>query len=469
MTNPTIAAIATPLGPGGIGIVRISGPSSYDILLRLFKRHQHTTGIASPHFSEGPICSHRVYYGNILEPENGAIIDEVLVIYMKAPRSYTREDVVEIHSHSGFVVLDRLLSAVIDSGAKLAGPGDFTKRAFLSGRIDLSQAEAIIDLINAPCETAATMASHQVTGGIRDIVENLTTTLRALQARCEAQIEFSEIDADGNPVPGVCRDVRRIIIPAIDKLIQRQKETAIYREGLHLAIAGSPNVGKSSLLNKLVQREAAIVSEVPGTTRDIVREYLSINGVPVILCDTAGIHESQDPVECIGIERARDQIHHSDMVLLVLDATRRLNPFEEKLLEDVKKYNCIVVLNKEDLVHESAIGKLEKKLGNSTFVRVSAKYGDHIGELKALIFKDMVLGKGLDEGTGVTPNLRQRKLLEKARDELQDLAGSTGERLSIELVAALLNSAIDRLGMLSGKREQEDLYDHIFSQFCIGK
>lgn len=469
MTNPTIAAIATPLGPGGIGIVRISGPSSYDILLRLFKRHQHTTGVASPLFSAGPICSHRVYYGNILEPETGAIIDEVLVIYMKAPKSYTREDVVEIHSHSGFVVLDRLLSVVIDSGAMLAGPGDFTKRAFISGRIDLSQAEAIIDLISAPCETAANMASQQVTGGIRDIVENLTTTLRALQARCEARIEFSEVEADGNPVPGVCRDVRNNILPTIAKLIQRQKETAIYREGLHLAIAGSPNVGKSSLLNKLVQREAAIVSEVPGTTRDIVREYLSINGVPVVLCDTAGIHESQDPVECIGIEKARDQIQHSDMVLLVLDATRMLNPFEEKLLEDVKKHNCIVVLNKEDLVQGSGLEELEKKLGKSTFVRVSAKYGNHIGQLKALIFKDMVLGKGLDEGPGVTPNLRQRKLLEKTRDALQDLAGATGERLSIELVATVLNSAIDCLGMLSGKRGQEDLYDHIFSQFCIGK
>ena len=469
MTKQTIAAIATPLGPGGIGIVRISGPSSYEILLRLFKRHQHDCDAGSHFFPEGSICSHRVYYGNILEPGNGAIIDEVLVLYMKGPKSYTREDVVEIHSHSGFVVLDRILSAVIDSGALLAGPGDFTKRAFLSGRIDLSQAEAIIDLINAPCETAANMASQQISGGIRDVVENLTTTLRALQARCEARIEFSEVDTDKNPVFGVCNDVQQSILPIISNLIQRQKEKAIYREGLHLAIAGSPNVGKSSLLNKLVEREAAIVSEVPGTTRDIVREYLSINGVPVVLCDTAGIHESQDPVECIGIEKAREQIHRSDMVLLVLDATRRFNSFEKKLLEEVKKYKCIVVINKEDLVEGSAIRKIEKKLGNSTFVRVSAKYGSHIDLLKELIFKDIVLGNAFDEGSGVTPNLRQRKLLEKAKDELQELAGSDGERLSIDLVAAMLNNAIDYLGMLSGKREQADLYDHIFSQFCIGK
>ena len=469
MINHTIAAIATPLGPGGIGIVRISGPSSYDILHRLFKRHLQDSGAGSRHLYEGPLCSHRVYYGNILEPESGAIIDEVLAIYMKGPKSYTREDVVEIHSHSGFVVLDRILSAVIDSGAMLSGPGDFTKRAFLSGRIDLSQAEAIIDLINAPCETAAVMASQQVNGGLRDIVETLSTRLRALEARCEARIEFSEIDTDNNPVPEVVRDVRQTILPTISKLIQRQKETAIYREGLHLAIVGSPNVGKSSLLNKLVQREAAIVSEVPGTTRDIVREYLSINGVPVVLCDTAGIHESQDPVECIGIEKAKDQIHLSDIVLLVLDATRRLNSFEENLLKDVKKYNCIVVLNKEDVVQASEIRVAEKNLGNSTFVRVSAKYGTHIEQLKDFIFKGIVLGKSCDAGTWVTPNLRQRKLLEKAKDNLQQLTGSAEAGLSIDLVASGLNSAIDCLGKLSGKREQEDLYDHIFSQFCIGK
>ena len=469
MINPTIAAIATPLGPGGIGIVRISGPSSHDILLRLFKRRHDDTDADSPHVFEGQICSHRVYYGNILQPGSGAIIDEVLVIYMKGPKSYTREDVVEIHSHSGFVVLDRILSAVIDSGATLAGPGDFTKRAFLSGRIDLSQAEAIIDLINAPCETAANMASQQVTGGIRDIVDKLTSTLSALQAKCEAWIEFSEVDSDNNPVQGVSRDVRQSVLPAITKLIQRQIDTAIYREGLHLAIAGSPNVGKSSLLNKLVQREAAIVSEVPGTTRDIVKEYLSINGVPVVLCDTAGIHESQDPIECIGIEKAMDQIHHSDMVLLVLDATRGLNPFEEKLLEDLKQHNCIVVLNKEDLVHGAANRNVQKNLDMTTNVSVSAKYGSHIDQLKALIFKDVVLGKVYDEGPGVTPNLRQRKLLEKAKNELQHLSGSDGAGQSIDMIAAGLNRAMDYLGMVSGKREQEDLYDHLFSQFCIGK
>jgi tRNA modification GTPase len=469
MINQTIAAIATPLGPGGIGIVRISGPSSCSILNRLFKKHLHDISAESHDICEGFFRSHRVYYGKILEPGNGAVIDEVLALYMKGPKSYTREDVVEIHSHSGFVVLDRILSAVIDSGAILAGPGEFTKRAFLSGRIDLSQAEAIIDLINAPCETAANMASQQVTGGIRDIVERLTTTLRALQARCEAWIEFSEIDADNNPVPGVCKDVRRSVLPIIAQLIQRQKETAIYREGFHLAIAGSPNVGKSSLLNKLVQREAAIVSEVPGTTRDIVREYLSINGVPVVLCDTAGIHESQDPVECIGIEKAREQIHRADLVLLVLDATRSLNLFEEKLLEDLKKYNCIVVLNKEDVVQEEGLRKIEKKLAYSTFVKVSAKHGSHIDQLKEIIFKDIVLGQVFDEGQGVSPNLRQRKLLEKAKETLQQLTGSGGEKLSIELVGDVLNNAIDGLGMVSGKREQADLYDHIFSQFCIGK
>jgi tRNA modification GTPase len=471
MTNRTIAAIATPLGPGGIGIIRISGPEAYGILQRLFVRQKkEKEGANRSHPASNCLLqSHRVYYGHIIEPGTESIIDEVLAIYMKGPKSFTREDVVEIHSHSGFVVLDRILSAVVDAGAGISRPGEFSKRAFLNGRIDLTQAEGIIDLINAPGETAARMASQHLAGGARDAVQNIIDKLNALQAKCEAGIEFFENSDDQKIVFEVSENVRKQILPFLSSLIQRQKESAIFREGLHLAIAGSPNVGKSSLLNRLVQREAAIVSEWPGTTRDVVREYISINGVPIIVCDTAGIRESKDPVECIGIERARDQIMHADIVLLVLDGSRALNNYEESLLDEIYSCKNIVVVNKADVINERVAKALEKRIEKHSWIRVSAKNGTHIDKLKALIFKDIVHEGKSGSGPVLTPNLRQRKILEKARAELNVLIDKDAHSQSIDIVSDGLKTVSKTLQEISGAKGKEDLYDHIFSQFCVGK
>lgn len=471
MISQTIAAIATPLGPGGIGIIRISGPAAYAILQRLFVRQSQDK--EGPTFSNHPskrsFRSHTVYYGFIVEPDTGCIIDEVLTIFMKGPKSFTREDVVEIHSHSGFVVLDRILSVVVDAGSHLSIPGEFTKRAFLNGRIDLSQAEAVIDLINAPCETAARMASQHVAGGVRDLVDELTTQLDALQAKCESGIEFFEHVDDADIVSEVNVEIRKHILPDITRLIQRQKESAIFREGFHLAIVGSPNVGKSSLLNRLVQREAAIVSECPGTTRDVVREYISINGVPVVLYDTAGIHETEDVVECIGIQKARDQIKNADIVLMVLDGSRRINDFEETLIEEIKNCNHIIIVNKDDVVDPDALKAIEKRVEHHTWIRVSAKYGDRVDQLKALIFKDTVKRKKIEQGSWVTPNLRQRKILEKTQQELELLNQKDDVGQTVEIVSGRLKKASKLILEISGTNKKEDLYDHIFSQFCIGK
>lgn len=469
MVNNTIAAISTPLGPGGIGVVRISGSLAHTIMKRLFvrkKRRNNRTGRSS---EEGRFTSHVVYYGHLVEPGNENIIDEVLAIYMKGPKSFTREDVVEFHSHSGFVVLDRILHAVVDAGADLSGPGEFSKRAFLNGRIDLTQAEAVIDLINAPCETAVQMASRQVAGGLRDAVEALTVTIARLHAVCEANIEFYESVEDDNARLTVQETLSNSVMPEVTELIKRQKDTAIFKEGVLLAIAGAPNVGKSSLLNRLVERETAIVSEVPGTTRDIVRDYFSINGVPVVICDTAGIHDTRDPVECLGIIKARDHFHRADIVLLVLEAVRKLNRLEKKLIEELKHTRMIVVINKADIADKEAVKDTQQKTKDIPQVKVSAKTGIGVAALKDLIFNDLISGEKVGEQAGATPNLRQRTILEEIRQKLQRCLLSAEAEQSLDVISGLLNDILHLLGDISGNPKKEDLYDHIFSQFCIGK
>ena len=324
------------MGPGGIGVIRISGPEALDILKRIFVRIDQGRQSSDQNGKKGHFRSHRVYYGKIFDPKKENLIDEALAIYMKAPKSFTREDVVELQSHSGYLVLDRILNAVLDNGATMAEAGEFTKRAFLNGRIDLSQAEAVIDIINAPCETAIYMASQQMEGHLKERVEKIRSKIMARRAQLEADIEFSDESISPLEREGLLKTIQQDILPEIEALIKNQKEAAIYKDGILLSISGLPNVGKSSLLNKLVEKESAIVSEIPGTTRDIVKEYITIRGVPIVLCDTAGIQKSADPVECIGIEKARNQIQQSDTILFVLDASRQLKDEEKNLIESLK-------------------------------------------------------------------------------------------------------------------------------------
>jgi tRNA modification GTPase len=471
MFTDTIAAISTPLGPGGIGIIRVSGPDARLIFSRLFRR----PGPSAVPFGDGhaslPIQSHRVYYGFVADPLDGNVIDEVLALYMQGPKSFTREDVVEFHSHSGIVVLDRLLSAVVEAGASLAEPGAFTKRAFLNGRIDLTQAEAVIDLINAPCEAALRIAGRHIAGGLRAVVDGMVNTIVGLQAKCEAIIEFGESDAAAcqEEFEDAARILGQFLLPEITALIRRHKEAAVYRDGLSLTIAGMPNVGKSSLLNKLVQKETAIVTEIPGTTRDVVREYSSINGVPVIICDTAGIHDTTDPVECIGIARARGQIESADVVLLVVEANRPLMDFEQRLFEESRAHQTIVVINKDDIANERAVAAIEMQLGAERCVRVSALTGTGLDALRRRIFNGIVAESGMVAGERVSPNLRQRNILERAARESQALAAAMETQPAIELISEKMNLIRRVLEEISGSRGQEDLYEHIFSQFCVGK
>lgn len=464
MDNNTIAAISTPLGPGGIGIIRISGPDAYKILTRLFIRADRNTSQA-----DESLRSHRVYYGHIRDLKNGSILDEVLAIFMKRPKSFTREDVVEIHSHSGYVVLDRLLNTVIDAGAQLGEPGAFIKRAFLNGRIDLSQAEAVIDLINAPCEIALKMANRQLSGELSDAIANIISTLYELRARAEAGIEFPE-NADVKNDKGTDDDLGILqngVLNEIRLLIKKEKESAVFRDGMVLTITGVPNVGKSSLLNRLVERETAIVSEMPGTTRDVVREYCSIQGIPVVICDTAGIHHTNDPVETIGIQKAKDCVGGADVVLMVVEATRPLGSYEESLIAEANQKNLIVVINKDDICITSAVSALEKRLEGFRHIRVSAKHGSGIAELKSMIFDGLVSGGSPDNSQRVAPNLRQRKVLE--RSEVLIVRCLKVAAINPELVADALKDVIVCLEEISGYRDNEALYDDIFNQFCVGK
>ncbi|WP_419659786.1 MnmE: tRNA modification GTPase [Desulfosarcina variabilis str. Montpellier] len=469
MDNRTIAAISTPLGPGGIGIIRISGPEAFVILKKLFVFKRKKS--AQKNDSDRSFSSHRVYYGYLHEAHSDTVIDEVLVFFMKAPNSYTREDVVEIQSHSGYIVLERIMGAILDAGADLAKPGEFTQRAFLNGRIDLTQAEAVIDLINAPCEIAAKNAVKQASGGIKDKIETLLHLVNELYGKCEAVIEFAE--SDNLSIEETLLEIRQgifdTLLVQVRHLIQAQKSSAIFYDGVLMTIAGVPNVGKSSLLNQLVEKETAIVSEMPGTTRDVIREYLSIKGIPITLCDTAGLHETQDPVECIGIDKARDHIDRAELLLFVVEANRELNDFENQFITDNAAKRIIVVVNKVDIAVPAALEKINKHIDGFISAAVSAKTGLGIADLKELIFNGLVKDQMQQQLPTATPNLRQRKILECIEQMIFSDIENARTQSEPELMADLLGRIRKELEKITGSTNGEDLYDFIFSQFCVGK
>ena len=468
MDQPTIAAISTPLGPGGIGIIRISGSEAYAILNQLFVHAGQPNGNDHKASSATAYTSHRVYYGHIVDPQSGSVIDEVLVVYMQAPRSFTREDVVEIQSHSGFVVLDRLLNAVLDCGATLSDPGEFTQRAFLNGRIDLTQAEAVIDLINAPCEAAVRMANRQMAGNLKAQVGAIIAAAVSARAQLEADLEFLDAETGGVDPRMIQDNLQQAVLAPINRLIQAHVETAIYRDGVHLSIVGVPNVGKSSLLNQLVQKETAIVSEVPGTTRDIIREYVSINGIPVVVHDTAGLHDSDDPIESIGIQKAFDQIERSDILLLVVDATRALSVNEATLIDKFKKMKTLLLVNKIDLVDQAVIQRRTQQIDHPQILPISAKTGQGLEAVKKHLFQGIVAAEEIMQSEQAMPNLRQRRVLEGAQREIQAAIQTMQSQGVADIVSERLQAGIQQLQEISGQRN-EDLYDYIFGQFCIGK
>jgi tRNA modification GTPase len=458
--NPgdTIAAISTPLGVGGIGIVRLSGPQTREILGKVFRRRQ----------GEGSLLSHRFYLGEIIRPRDSAVIDEVLASFMGKPRTYTREDVAEIQAHSGVLVLREILDAVLHSGARLAEPGEFTKRAFLNGRIDLTQAEAVIDLIQSKTRRSLEMANLQREGRLGMEIRRVREDLLNLMALLEAGIDFPEEEVpelSGDEVNRALRDARE----KLDRLLRTYDQGKIYREGISAVIIGRPNVGKSSLLNALLREDRAIVTSIPGTTRDVIEEVVNVRGIPLKIMDTAGLRHTRDQVEVEGVRRTRDRMARADLVIWVVDGSEPMTAQDLDILPEVQLRKTVVAMNKQDLPQRLNPHDLGEHLPGAPLIPVSALHHSGIDRLEEAI-QDLVLDGGQDSSAEVLlSNLRHKQALERASGGLQQALKASRANLSAEFISLDLGTVMQALGEIIGDTTTEDILERIFSQFCIGK
>lgn len=455
MVSDTIAAIATPLGgEGGIGVVRISGPDSLRLIKSIFKPSKKQN-----------ITSHQLRHGWIVD--NLKEIDQVIVSYMAAPSSYTGEDVAEISCHGGGRVLKNVLELTIRSGARLAHRGEFTKRAFMNGKIDLAQAEAVIDLIRAKTRDGSLLAAAQLKGSLSFRIKEIKDKLLGLTAEIEASIDFPDEIPDIDPI----RAGKTISAAAdsINNLIETADLGVVYRDGVSIAIIGKPNVGKSSLLNALVREERAIVTDEPGTTRDTIEEVLNVRGIPARVLDTAGIRHSESKTERLGIDRALRAIDLADMVLLLLDASQGLSVEDTDLLSKTKDNKKIVVLNKVDLPCKLKAKDVSLLVGDARIVEVSASEGSGIGELESVIFDTVTSNKVVAENTEVMVNLRHKESLLRAVELLNKGLESINRHMQADFVSIDLKGAIAALGEVTGEVVSDEVIDRIFDEFCVGK
>ncbi len=456
----TIAAVATPAGTGGIGIIRISGPDALAILRRIFRPHR---------IKLKNIRSHCLYYGSAVDDEQN-VLDEILAVYMRAPATYTREDVVELHSHGSWLVLQSILSEVFAAGARPAEPGEFTKRAFLAGRIDLTRAEAVIDLLQAKTESGVRLAVGQLQGNLERALTPVRDVLVRMLANVEVAIDFPDEDVEILDREMLRHQLQESVIAPLEELLRLAGRGKVIREGVHVVIVGRPNVGKSSLLNGLLREERALVTSVPGTTRDTIEEMIAIHGVPVHLVDTAGIHAHKDMVEALGIERARRKLDEADLALFMVDASAGITDQDRELYRLVCNRNHLVLYNKIDLVSKEHIADLEKKLPASASVRLSAKTGMGLEELQEAIYARVVdSGRELDERIACAPNVRHKAILSAMLATCRRLDQAFVAQIPADLLAVELQSALDGLMDITGVTTPEDVLEKIFSEFCIGK
>ena len=476
--NPdTIAAIATSGGKGGIGIVKISGLNAFAVANAIFRpidRCQDSNAVIHPaHQDKRPKAfefeTHRLYYGHIVDPQNGALLDEVLLSAMKAPQTYTREDVVEINAHGGAVVLHAILQLVLEKGARLAEPGEFTQRAFVNGRIDLTQAEAVIDVINARTQKSLQLAAAQVTGKLQEQITSIRDGLVDLLTRIEAAIDFPEAVAEFMQPEDTLKTLQKEVLEPLKSLIRNYVDAHVFRDGLAVAVVGRPNVGKSSLLNQLVQKDRAIVTDVPGTTRDVIEETLNLAGIPVVVSDTAGVHHTDNPVEKIGIEKTLEHVNGSDLVLFMIEASSPLAPEDYHIYEKIKSKPIIIVLNKIDLTRKGNETAIPDDWVFNDRGRISALYDKGIDRLKDKIIQLAGGDDPIDLNAVIVPNLRHKQLLERSLVATETIIEQTQKGTSSELLAIHLQEAIDSLGAISGDNVKVDVLDQIFSRFCVGK
>lgn len=458
--DDTIAAISTAPGEGGIGIVRMSGDDSLEILGKVFKSAK---GKDTHNFK-----TYTMMYGYILEPADGNTIDEVIVSFMKAPHTYTREDIVEINCHGGVIPLRRILEAVLNSGARLAEPGEFTKRAFLNGRIDLSQAEAVIDMIRSKTDISMDAALKQLEGKLSVEVKKLRESLLDIMSHIDASIDFPEEGIEDVMYDDL-KDSCKGIMDKLDMMIASADTGKILREGLNTVIIGKPNVGKSSLLNALLQENRAIVTDVPGTTRDVIEEYLNIRGIPVNIIDTAGIRETKDKVEEIGVARSKEYFSRADIVIFVLDSSDILSEEDKNIFELIGSKKAIILINKVDLPSRLDRGLVERYAGGRKIIDISIKTGEGIELLKDEIYNFVYSGEIKYTQEVLVTNVRHKDLLVKAKSSMRKAMETLDRKLPLDLISIDINEALEYIGQITGESVREDIIDRIFSQFCVGK
>ena len=477
MQNDTIAAIATPPGIGGIGVVRVSGPEAFAFVHPLLRQPGGCTDIPP---------SHLLTYGQIVDPATEEIVDEVLAAFMCAPRTYTREDVVEIQGHGGPLVLQRILRLVLAQGARMANPGEFTLRAFLNGRLDLAQAEAVMDLIDAQTEAGQRLAMQQLRGHISTQLQEARQSILAVVAHIEASIDFPEEEVP-TPQPEELRSLITIGLRQVDALLAGSEQGRLYRQGLRTAIIGRPNVGKSSLLNALLRSERAIVTPIAGTTRDTVEEVANLRGIPLHLIDTAGITPSGDPVEQMGVQRSRSAAESADVVLLVFDGAEPLTGQDRQVSEELKIMGfgggadttlqastvrgrpVVVVINKADRERRLEIEKVHSMWPGAPFVVTSTLSGEGLPELEETVANLVLAGKTLHSESALVTSARHQEALRLAAEHLQASLVPLDRGLPLDFVSIDLRAAYDALGEITGETASDDLLDKIFSEFCIGK
>ncbi|NLA07606.1 MAG: tRNA uridine-5-carboxymethylaminomethyl(34) synthesis GTPase MnmE [Firmicutes bacterium] len=456
----TIAAISTPLGEGAIGIVRVSGDRAFAIAKKVFR---DSSGL-----HERELKPWGVRYGSIVDCETGEYIDEALAIAMPAPHSFTREDVVEFSCHGGVAVLTRVLEAVVKCGARLAEPGEFTKRAFLEGRIDLSQAEAVIDVIRAKTDSARRLALANLRGDLSSRVSRIRENVLLLLAHIEASIDFPDDDIGALEIEEMA-ELAQKSVSELNELVHLGRSSRVYRDGVSVVLAGRPNVGKSSLFNTLVGKKRAIVTDVPGTTRDVIDDWTTIRGVPVRLVDTAGIRRTQDPVERLGVEAANQQAEEADLVVAIIDGSCPICDEDRDMLLQMMDKPGVVAINKSDLKTEVHEDSLIPHAAGKKILRVSAKTGEGICELERTLAELAVAEiTGVSENP-VMVNLRQIEALEKAKHFMEEATQALGNRVAPDLTAIDIHEALFWLDQITGRSASEDLMEKIFSEFCIGK
>ena len=454
----TIAAISTPPGEGAISIVRMSGEEAVSIAQKVFSGKDLTQA-----------KSHTINYGHIVDPKTHEEIDEVMVSLMLAPKTFTREDVVEINCHGGIVATNRILQLLLVNGARLAEPGEFTKRAFLHGRIDLTQAESVMDLIRAKTDRSMKIALNQLDGNLSHLIDSLRKDILDVLAQVEVNIDYPEYDDVEEMTTKLLREKAIEIKQRIEQLLKTASQGKIMREGLATALVGRPNVGKSSLLNHLLHEDKAIVTDVAGTTRDVIEEYVNVSGVPLKLIDTAGIRETDDKVEKIGVERSKKAIEQSDLVLLVLNAAESLTKEDLELIRLTNDKKRIIILNKTDLEEKLDRKERAKISGNAPVYATSILKNEGVEALEEAISKLFFNGIENSQSTVMVTNARHIALLKKAQNSLDSVLEGISSGMPVDLVQIDMTEAWNLLGEITGESYEDELLDQLFSQFCLGK